>query len=88
MKTIQSKMAVVFGIFLFLGIASIVITTMSSSKDDGTPINLAGKQRMLTRKISKESIALSQGRGSKESLENTVNMFDKALRRVRVQGGN
>ncbi len=83
MKTIQSKMAVVFGIFLLLAIVSIVITTTSSSKDDGVLINLAGKQRMLTQKISKESIALSQGRGSKESLENTVNMFDKALRSVR-----
>ncbi|MFQ5688558.1 MAG: type IV pili methyl-accepting chemotaxis transducer N-terminal domain-containing protein, partial [Candidatus Scalindua sp.] len=68
MKTIQSKLGVVFGVFLALGVAGIVIVTISSQKNDGTVINLAGKQRMLTQKMSKESLALSQGTGSKESL--------------------
>ena len=80
MKTIQSKLAVIFGIFLALGVAGIVIVTMNSQKDDGVVINLAGKQRMLTQKMSKESLALSQGTGSKGSLEKTVNLFDKTLK--------
>ncbi len=80
MKTIQSKLAVIFGIFLALGVAGIVVVTMSSQKDDGIVINLAGKQRMLTQKMSKESLALAQGTGSKESLEKTINLFDKTLK--------
>jgi CheY-like chemotaxis protein len=79
-KTIQSKLAVIFGIFLALGVAGIVIVTVSSQKNDGTVINLAGKQRMLTQKMSKESLALSQGTGSKESLEKTAGLFDKTLK--------
>ena len=35
---------------------------------------------MLTQKMSKEAIALSQGVGSKESLTKTVNLFDKTLK--------
>ncbi|HDY68153.1 MAG: type IV pili methyl-accepting chemotaxis transducer N-terminal domain-containing protein [Candidatus Scalindua sediminis] len=80
MKTIQSKLAVVFCIFLALGVAGIVLAFMNSQKDDGAVINLAGKQRMLTQKMSKEAIALSQGVGSKGSLEKTINLFDKTLK--------
>ncbi|ODS31256.1 MAG: hypothetical protein SCARUB_03625 [Candidatus Scalindua rubra] len=80
MKTIQSKLAVIFGVFLTLGIAGIVIVLMNSQKDDGAVINLAGKQRMLTQKMSKEAIALSQGIGSKQSLVKTINLFDKTLK--------
>ncbi len=54
---------------------------MSSQQDDGVLINLAGKQRTLTRKMSKDSIALSQGKGSKESLESTIKEFDRVLTR-------
>ena len=80
MKTIQSKLAAIFGVFLALGVAGMVIVTISSQKDDGTVINLAGKQRMLTQKMSMESLVLSQGIGSKESLEKTINLFDKTLK--------
>jgi len=80
MKTIQSKLAVVFCIFLALGVAGIVLAFMNSQKDDGAVINLAGKQRMLTQKMSKEAIALSQGIGSKKILEETANLFDKTLK--------
>ncbi len=80
MKTIQSKLAVIFGVFLALGVAGIVLVLLNSSKDDGAVINLAGKQRMLTQKMSKEAIALSQGVGSKGSLQKTVNLFDKTLK--------
>ncbi len=80
MKTIQSKLAVIFGIFLALGVAGIVLVMMNSQKDDGVVINLAGKQRMLTQKMSKEAIALSQGVGSKGSLQKTANLFDKTLK--------
>ena len=82
MKTIQSKLIVVLAIFLVLSIVGTCITVsfLSKQKADGVVINLAGKQRMLTQKMSKESLALSQGKGSKESLEKTASLFDKTLK--------
>ena len=81
MKTIQSKLVVVLAIFLILSAAGTAITLsfLSKQKGDSVVINLAGKQRMLTQKMTKESIALSQGIGSKESLEKTANLFDRTL---------
>ena len=82
MKTIQSRFTIILAIFLFLSIVGSVITIYSQSKQkaDGVIINLAGKQRMLTQKMSKESLALSHGIGSKESLEKTIILFDKILK--------
>jgi len=82
MKTIQSKLIVVLAIFMVLSIVGTCITVsfLDKQKADGVVINLAGKQRMLTQKMSKESLALSQGTGSKESLQKTVNLFDKTLK--------
>ena len=85
MKTIQSKLAVIFGVFLALGVAGIVIVTMSSQKDDGAVINLAGKQRMLTQKMTKEALAIiAEGDQMKEVnqkyLAKTSDLFDKTLK--------
>ncbi|MFQ5965181.1 MAG: methyl-accepting chemotaxis protein [Candidatus Scalinduaceae bacterium] len=79
MRTIQSKLLVIFGVFLALGVAGIVIVLLNSQQDDGVVINLAGKQRMLTQKMSKEALTLSQGIGSKESTKQTIDLFDKTL---------
>ena len=80
MKTIKSKLMVIFGVFLALAIARYSYFLMSTQNDDGRIINLAGKQRMLTQKMSKEAFAISQGVGSKGSLEKTINLFDKTLK--------
>jgi methyl-accepting chemotaxis protein len=42
MKTLQSKLAVIFGIFLALGVVGIVIALLNSQKDDAAVINLMG----------------------------------------------
>ena len=82
MKTIQSKLVVVLALFLILSACgtAITISFLSKQKGDSVVINLAGKQRMLTQKMSKESIALSQGIGSKGSLEKTAGLFDRTLK--------
>ncbi|MFQ5685417.1 MAG: methyl-accepting chemotaxis protein [Candidatus Scalindua sp.] len=90
MKTIQSKLAVVFGVFLALAVAGIVIVTMSSQKNDGTVINLAGKQRMLTQKMSKEAFAIASGENKdlyQESIAKTSALFDKTLKGL-IAGDN
>ncbi|MFQ5962933.1 MAG: methyl-accepting chemotaxis protein [Candidatus Scalinduaceae bacterium] len=85
MKTMQSKLAVIFGVFLALGIAGKVIVTMNSQRDDSVVINLAGKQRMLTQKMTKEALStITNGEQMKEahkkSLAKTSALFDKTLK--------
>lgn len=51
--------------------------------DFNIAINLAGKQRMLTQKMSKESLQVFLGEdidGSKKDLEISKNLFDKTLK--------
>ncbi len=54
-----------------------------SKQEMGTVINLAGKQRMLTQKMSKEILLIAKGigvNGNKAGLEETADLFDKALK--------
>ncbi len=82
MKTIQTKLLLIFSILLVLGIAGAVLTRIfiSKQKGDAVVINLAGKQRMLTQKMSKEAFSLNRGSGRKEDLQKTINLFDKTLK--------
>ena len=52
-------------------------------QQSGTVINLAGKQRMLTQKMSKESLFIAKGinvKANTESLKKTSELFDKTLK--------
>ena len=54
-----------------------------SKKQSGTVINLAGKQRMLTQKMSKEALFMAKGIDAdknKEALAKTAELFDKTLK--------
>jgi len=54
-----------------------------SGQEMGTVINLAGKQRMLTQKMSKEMLLIAKGvqvDANKANLEKTANLFDKTLK--------
>ncbi len=62
------------GIFLSLG---------AYASDMGKVINLAGKQRMLTQKMSKEALLVAKGidkDANTESLKKTSALFDKTLK--------
>jgi nitrate/nitrite-specific signal transduction histidine kinase len=53
-----------------------------TKKQSGTVINLAGKQRMLTQKMSKEALFMAKGIDAdknKEALAKTAGLFDKTL---------
>ena len=57
--------------------------TAQSKQQSGTVINLAGKQRMLTQKMSKEALFIAKGINAKEnteSLKKTAALFDKTLK--------
>ena len=64
-------------------------TTVTQTKQQsGTIINLAGKQRMLTQKMSKEALFIAKGinvKANTESLKKTASLFDKTLKGL-VQG--
>ena len=54
-----------------------------SSQQMGTVINLAGKQRMLTQKMSKEILLIARGvdvAANKASLKKTASLFDRTLK--------
>ena len=82
LKTIKATLLVIllsflFFIFLFIG------TTywgIESQKADATVINLSGRQRMLTQKMTKEAFGVLNGIEKKENLKNTADSFDKVLK--------
>ncbi len=66
----------------FTAIASIVNTVTSLQNKKGHVINLAGKQRMLTQEMSKESLLVALGIDKKQNLKNLKNtsaLYDKTL---------
>ncbi len=82
MQTIQSKFAVVFSTFLLLGISSLLLILFSGQHHSGVVVNLAGKQRMLTQKMSKEAMIFSlmeEHDEIRQNLTKTAKLFDKTL---------
>ena len=71
---------------VLLAILALVFSTSClaiSKQEMGTVINLAGKQRMLTQKMSKEILLIAKGidvEANKASLEKTALLFDKTLK--------
>jgi nitrate/nitrite-specific signal transduction histidine kinase len=54
-----------------------------TGKSAGVVINLAGKQRMLTQKMSKETLLIALGHAvddNKSNLRNTASLFDRTLK--------
>ncbi|NOY14536.1 MAG: HAMP domain-containing protein [Deltaproteobacteria bacterium] len=59
------------------------ILVLNGQKDDSTVINIAGRQRMLTQKMSKEALAIKAGPATPEkrnTLQKTHTLFDSSLK--------
>lgn len=74
-----------FHLILFTSLAAFLsFNTFALSKQEmGTVINLAGKQRMLTQKMSKEVMLIAKGvdvDANKANLQKTAGLFDKTLK--------
>ncbi len=70
-------------LFAFLALCLSGNSFAISSQEMGTVINLAGKQRMLTQKMSKEILLIAKGIDvdvNKASLKKTADLFDKTLK--------
>jgi methyl-accepting chemotaxis protein len=79
------------------GLSSIIVFmfavtwyTTTAQKTDGLLINLAGRQRMLSQKMSKEVLMLSTAPGEKDSgaagVKNTLQVFDITLKALLNSG--
>ncbi len=66
--TLRWKMLVPVGALFAVSVCMVVATVVVSSKqqDDGLVINLAGRQRMLTQKMAKESLLLRNSNASRQ----------------------
>ncbi len=77
LKTIHLILITALTLFLSLN------TFALSKQEMGTVINLAGKQRMLTQKMSKEILLIAKGidaDANKANLQKTADLFDKTLK--------
>ncbi|MCP4701754.1 MAG: hypothetical protein GY862_33580 [Gammaproteobacteria bacterium] len=75
------KFSMFFTIFLALLLS--LTAYASSAKDMSITINLAGKQRMLTQKMSKEILLIAKGidtEANKKNLKETAALFNKTLK--------
>ena len=79
--SMNGKLALLLGVFVLLIIATIGATylTVNTQKTDGLVINLAGKQRMLSQKMTKEVLGVLRHDIEVEDLEKTVALFDESL---------
>ncbi len=89
MKSLRAKLVTPLVVILAF-IAAIYLSTLyitSLQKDDAVVINLAGRQRMLTQKMSKEALAVAAGREEYISvIPNTMKTFDVTLKALRDGG--
>lgn len=78
---IAAKFGVAMGGFMVLLSAATFATfwTANMQKDDAKVINIAGRQRMLSQKMTKETMALIEGKAKKSEVLATANLFDKSL---------
>lgn len=77
--TLAKKLGIIFMLFLLLNASAFVflVQFISKQQSDGAVINIAGAQRMLSQKMSKESLLLVEGDTSiKESLQATIDRFE------------
>ncbi len=91
---IRYKLGLIVGglFFIILFMFAVTWQTTSAQKDDGLVINLAGRQRMLSQKMSKEIFLLSyiEDQGEKAKLraevKNTMKVFDITLKALSDSG--
>lgn len=85
-KSLASLIMVSGLVAMALGLSTPTADAVPSGKDYNRVINLSGKQRMLTQKMSKESMLIALGVGVEENIKNletTRNLFDRTLKGLR-----
>ncbi len=83
-RSLRAQLSFIFLGFLLLVVSSVVVTFLAiqTQRDDATVINLAGRQRMLTQKMT--WLALAQP--ASDELTRAVELFDQTLYALRDGG--
>ncbi len=86
--TIKKKLIIVSCLFLalILGIFATVMYLSSLAEKDAVVINLAGRQRMLTQKLTKELLMFKNNSIEKERVLLTAKLFDSTLKSLTYGG--
>ncbi len=77
----QLKIAQLLSLLIF-GLGFVLSAQAATKQEMAVVINLAGKQRMLTQKMSKEALLIAKGinvDANKANLRKTADLFDKTL---------
>ncbi len=81
--SISVRLMAVIGIITLTTVALVLVATLFLTKqeNDSTIINIAGRQRMLTQKMTKEALAITAGQkvaANREALQKTLQLFSKS----------
>jgi methyl-accepting chemotaxis protein len=78
---VELRVAAISALFLVLIAVNVILTgiSLSRSRDDSRAINLAGRQRMLSQKITRDASALVRGEPVKDDLQKSLTLFDESL---------
>lgn len=78
---LKSRFSLIFWTLAALGAVGtgVVVHTTVAQKSDGLVINLAGAQRMLSQRITKDALLLRHGQDTAVSLRQAMDRFDKVL---------
>ncbi len=82
MKSIRSFKQTFLSLFVLFFI-SVSLAFAVTDKEMGIIINLAGKQRMLTQRMSKDALLIVEGidvKKNKRDLQNSMKLFEKTLK--------
>lgn len=87
-RTLSTKLTGILGVFFIIAIvnAAVIFLVVQQQKANGRAINLAGRQRMLSQKMSKESFVLLTAATAEEKekgiadITKTSALFDKTLK--------
>lgn len=79
--SITTKFAIMMGGFMLILIATIGTTFWTSTLQEGDTrvINVAGRQRMLSQKMTKEAMAMLRGDAKKSDVLATAKQFETSL---------
>ena len=69
-----------------LSLVAVFLYMLQKQEHDSIVINLAGRQRMLSQKMTKEILLFSQGVFPAEKVLDTINMFDQTLKALTYGG--
>jgi len=76
----RTVLAIFVAVFVLNALGTfLMVQSIPALKRDATIINIAGRERMLTQRMTKEAMLLRDGRGSPEQLQRTVKLFDESL---------